>query len=92
LHISTDEETGRETLRPSDGTTTWLCVVAGRIGKFSLCAKNQLTGTKLKKGEGENNQIDYREFIDGWKAYVMGGAYSKRWSHKRCVQNFRFET
>jgi len=39
----------------------------GRISKFSLCAKNQLTGTKLKKKKERTNQVDYREFIDGWK-------------------------
>jgi hypothetical protein len=54
LHISTDEETGRETLWTSDETTARLCAVAGRISKFSLCAKIQLTGTKLKKEKGEN--------------------------------------
>jgi hypothetical protein len=78
LHVSTDEETGRETLWMSDGTTARLCVVAGRIGKFSLCAKNQLTGTTLEKIKEKTNKIDYREFIGGWKEYVMGGAFIKR--------------
>jgi len=76
----------------SDGTMARLCVVAGRIGKFGLCAKTQLTGMTLKKIKERTNQIDYREFIDGWKEYVMGGAFSKRWAQKICIQNFSFET
>jgi hypothetical protein len=57
----------RETLWTSDSTTAPLYVVAGRVGKFSLCAENQFTGVKLKKRMERTNQIDYREFIEGWK-------------------------
>jgi hypothetical protein len=65
----------------SDDKTPLLNEVAVRIGKFSLCAENQLTGTKFKKRKERTNQIDHSLLRDG-NNVSWAGVYSKRWAQK----------